>query len=271
MGCEKKDNGAHFRVTFETCRPPTMKTQRGQSLKRSSKAESPEPAPPQGTPPHGDAAPVTLESSPPVSLMAPPAGEYREPHPQGAMPPLAGGPGEPPHGVSDETRPQGAMTPRAGGLDGAPLQGTMMVPPAGGFGGTDTPMMGASGPAVPETFGTAAPEGGPMTGDTAGGAPQGGPDGGAGGGGGGGAGGGGMGTGDLTPSDECVATYKDDGTCMDDGSSHYVDMMMEYSAETGVFTGQMITNLCNAKPNPEFEANPTCVVLVRSYRQKWTI
>lgn len=102
---------------------------------------------------------------------------------------------------------------------------------------------------------TGAPPGGPGGGGPGGGGP-------GGGGPGGGDGGQGRATPGQTTSDECVATFKEDGSCMDDGSSYYADVQLEYSAETGLFTGQMITNQCNAKPNPEFHASPTCVLLV---------
>ena len=109
-----------------------------------------------------------------------------------------------------------------------------------------------------------APPGGPGGGGPGGGGPGGGPGGGDGGPPGGGDGGPGGATPGQTTSDECIATFKEDGSCMDDGSSYYADVQLEYSSETGLFTGQMITNQCNAKPNPEFHASPTCVLLVRS-------
>lgn len=65
-----------------------------------------------------------------------------------------------------------------------------------------------------------------------------------------------------TASDECEATYKTDGKCMDDGSSAYTDLQLEYSSATGLFNGTMITNQCNAKNNTEFSASPSCIEVV---------
>lgn len=56
-----------------------------------------------------------------------------------------------------------------------------------------------------------------------------------------------------------------DTDCMIDGSSNYADISnLQYSAETGKFSGSIVTNQCNAvMSTPERGSSATCVEVVR--------
>lgn len=162
-----------------------------------------------------------------------------------------------------------------------PMSTTTQGGPGGGDvadAGAAAPAAAAGGPGGGAAAAGANPAGAPMgaaggtgngdgpggnDGSPVGGGPRGGDGGPDGGGGGRGGRRGGVQPG-QTESDACNAPYKDDGSCLDDGSSNYADVQLEYSSEIGVFTGKITTNQCNAKNNSEFKAEPTCIEVVRS-------